>query len=76
MLNLSNQTNRHFLCFFFLFISVFIVSNQDEHRRFVMINKVSIMTMEETCKVNNNNFMPMFFRYEIIWNSCEVFYDT
>ncbi|CBI40625.3 unnamed protein product, partial [Vitis vinifera] len=42
------------------------VSNQDEHRRFVMINKVSIMTMEEICKVNNNNFMPMFFRYEII----------
>ena len=34
------------------------------------------MSMEETCKVNNNNFMPMFFRYEIIWNSCEVFYDT
>eukprot|EP00261_Vitis_vinifera_P031981 XP_019073224.1 PREDICTED: putative disease resistance RPP13-like protein 1 isoform X8 [Vitis vinifera] len=30
---------------------VFIVSNQDEHRRFVMINKVSIMTMEETCKL-------------------------
>ncbi|KAL6311767.1 hypothetical protein AAG906_021798 [Vitis piasezkii] len=29
---------------------VFIVSNRDEHRRFVMINKVSIMTMEETCK--------------------------
>lgn len=30
---------------------VFIVSNQDEHRRFLMINKVSIMTMEETCKL-------------------------
>ncbi|KAL6327190.1 hypothetical protein AAG906_015229 [Vitis piasezkii] len=42
-----------------IMINVFIVSNQDEHRRFVMINKVSIMTMEETCKVNNNNFMPI-----------------
>ncbi|XP_019073181.1 putative disease resistance RPP13-like protein 1 isoform X4 [Vitis vinifera] len=29
---------------------VIIVSNQDEHKRFLMINKVSIMTMEETCK--------------------------
>ncbi|XP_059597735.1 putative disease resistance RPP13-like protein 1 isoform X7 [Vitis vinifera] len=30
---------------------VIIVSNQDEHKRFLMINKVSIMTMEETCKL-------------------------
>ncbi|KAL6327218.1 hypothetical protein AAG906_015257 [Vitis piasezkii] len=33
-----------------------IVINYDEHRRFLMINKVSIMTMEETCKMFELSF--------------------
>ncbi|KAL6311777.1 hypothetical protein AAG906_018812 [Vitis piasezkii] len=56
---LKYLTKRDFRLLSLFWIHVFIVSNQDEHRRFVMINKVSIMTMEETCKVNNNNFMPI-----------------
>eukprot|EP00261_Vitis_vinifera_P031974 XP_019073217.1 PREDICTED: putative disease resistance RPP13-like protein 1 isoform X3 [Vitis vinifera] len=48
---------------------VFIVSNQDEHRRFVMINKVSIMTMEETCKMFEP---PLVQQLAVIGRPCKM----
>ncbi|RVW20231.1 Disease resistance protein RGA2 [Vitis vinifera] len=52
-----------------IMINVFIVSNQDEHRRFVMINKVSIMTMEETCKMFEP---PLVQQLAVIGRPCKM----
>ncbi|RVW59738.1 putative disease resistance RPP13-like protein 1 [Vitis vinifera] len=48
---------------------LFIVSNQDEYRRFVMINKVSIMTMEKHVRCLNS---PLVQQLAVIGRPCKM----
>ncbi|RVW94031.1 putative disease resistance protein [Vitis vinifera] len=49
-----------------------IVSNQDEHKRFLMINKVSIMTMEETFKFFRCLNSPLVQQLAVIGRPCKM----